>query len=76
MGANDGPGAGVERRHLGTPLPEWVQWVGGVAAFVLAVSVIWGKVVKPGASLITLLDELVPLAQELVKEFKDAPDSV
>jgi hypothetical protein len=56
-------------------MPEWVTWIGGAAAFVLAVGVIWGKVIKPGASLISLLDDLIPLAQELVRQFENAPQA-
>ena len=56
-------------------MPEWVQWVGGFAAFILAVSVIWGKVLKPGASLVTLLDKLLPLAEELVDHFEESPQA-
>lgn len=57
-------------------MPDWVQWVGGAAAFVLAVSVLWGKVVRPGASLISLLDRLIPLAEELVEQFHDDPEEL
>lgn len=54
-------------------LPVWVQVVIGIAATVVAVGIIWKKIVRPTANLITLLDKAVPLLSDLVEEFKDTP---
>ena len=56
-------------------MPEWVTWIGGAAAFVLAVGVLWDKVLRPGASLVSMLDKMLPLAEEITDQFHDAPQA-
>lgn len=54
-------------------LPIWVQILIGVAAAVVAGGIIWKKVIRPVAKLITLLDTVLPLLSELAEQFKDSP---
>lgn len=54
-------------------LPVWVQMVLGASALILAIGVIWGKVIRPAAKLITTTEEMLPLLRELTTEFKNSP---
>lgn len=54
-------------------IPVWGQVVLGLAALITAVSVIWTKVLRPGARLISATEEMIPLMRDLTRTFKDVP---
>lgn len=53
-------------------MPPWTQYVIGIAAFLVALGVIW-KFILPAARLVTMLDKAIPLMTELAEQFKDVP---
>lgn len=61
-------------------MPFWIQYTLYAAAFVTALGVllgvplvIWRKVLKPGAKLISITEKMLPLLQELTTEFSGTP---
>lgn len=56
-------------------MPVLAQVVLGIAAVVGAVAYLWKAVLKPGAKLISTMDKLLPVAQELAEQFHDAPEA-
>lgn len=61
-------------------MEPWVQTIINAAVLITAVTVIlagivalWKKVLRPGARLITSIDEMLPLLRELTNEFKNTP---
>lgn len=61
-------------------MPVWIQNILIAAGLIAAVSTIaaglvafWKKVLKPGAKLVTTVDEMLPLLKELTAEFKNTP---
>lgn len=56
-------------------LPTWIQILIGAAATVVAAGIIWKKIIQPIAKLITLLDVVLPLLEDLAEHFKDQPNA-
>lgn len=56
-------------------MPVWAQLLIGVAAVVIASGVIWAKVLLPGARLVSLLDNLLPLLRDLNTHIGESPHS-
>lgn len=56
-------------------LPAWAQIILGLAAVVTALGVLWTKVLKPGAKLISTTEEMLPLLRNLTIVFRNTPDS-
>lgn len=54
-------------------MPTWLQYFLGAAALLTAFGVIWTKLLRPGAKMITLMSELLPLLTEFAETFKDTP---
>lgn len=61
-------------------MPAWIQylfWAAGVITalgIILGVpAIVWKKVIRPGADLVHQMDEMLPLMETLVKEFKQKP---
>jgi len=54
-------------------MPTVVYWVGGLAALITALGVLWTKAVRPAARLIAASEELIPLLRELTVAFRDTP---
>lgn len=51
-------------------MPAWIQWLIGIAAAIGAVTVIWTKLIRPLGRLVVYTQEILPLLQELNKQFK------
>jgi hypothetical protein len=56
-------------------LQHWIQIVLGAAGLVLALGVIWNKILHPVIKFVGLLDVMRPLLQEFVKVFRDRPEA-
>jgi hypothetical protein len=56
-------------------LPGWAQAVVGTSVLIVAMGVIWTKLVKPVAELISLMGELLPLLKDLASHFTGSPDA-
>ena len=56
-------------------MPEWAQLIMGVAAVITALGVLWTKVLRPGARLISTTEEMLPLLRKLTVTFRDTPES-
>jgi len=56
-------------------MPIWLQYILWAAALVTAIALIWAKVIRPLATLISLTTELLPLMKKFVEVFRDSPDS-
>jgi hypothetical protein len=54
-------------------MPAWVIYIIGTAAVVTAIGVLWTKVIKPAAKLITTTDQMLPLLVALTETFKNNP---
>ncbi len=52
-------------------MPPWLQWIIGTGAAVGAIGVIWTKLLRPLAQLISYLHDAIPLTQALVEHFRD-----
>ena len=55
-------------------MPTWVTYILGAAALIAALGVIWAKLIKPLAKLITLLSDAVPMLSTLLEVFKKNPN--
>ncbi len=56
-------------------LPLWIQIVLTSAALVAAGLTLWTKVLRPGALLVALATEVLPLLKEIVETFRGQPDT-
>ncbi len=56
-------------------MPIWLQYILWAAALVTAGAVLWTKLVRPIAKLISITTELLPLVQEFLVVFRDSPGS-
>lgn len=54
-------------------MPIWAQVIVSISILVVAVGVLWKKVLKPMAKLVALLDKSLPVLKELVIRFEDQP---
>lgn len=54
-------------------MPVWAQIIIGISAVVIALGVIWTRVLKPGAKLVTTTDEMLPLLRDLSNAFRNTP---
>lgn len=57
-------------------MPVWLTVTIGIAAALTAIGVIWRTVVRPGAQLITLTEQMLPVLRQLTADFSDAPTSL
>lgn len=57
-------------------MPTWAQVVLALAALVTAIGVLWTKVLRPGAKLISTTEEMLPLLRTLTTTFRDTPASL
>jgi hypothetical protein len=56
-------------------MPVWAQYIIGASALVLAIGVLWSKVVRPLARMVSLAEEMLPLLARLTEVFKDNPNA-
>jgi len=56
-------------------MPTWATYIVIAAAVVTASSVLWIKLIRPLANLITMVGKLLPLLTVLTDTFKDNPDA-
>lgn len=54
-------------------MPVWTQYILGIAGLLIAIGVIWTKAIRPAARLVTLAEEMLPMAKELAAAFKGTP---
>jgi hypothetical protein len=54
-------------------MPRWLEYILWAAALLTAVTLIWTRVVRPVAKLITVTTEMLPLLNEFVQVFRDSP---
>lgn len=52
-------------------MPVWAQIIIGASALIIALGVLWTKIIRPTAKMITLAEKLVPLLSKLAEVFKD-----
>jgi hypothetical protein len=57
-------------------MQDWVTFILGGSALLLAVGVIWNKLVKPLAKMIALSEKMLPLLAVLTEVFKDNPNAL
>jgi len=57
-------------------VPAWAIVIVTSATTVTALSVLIRQVIKPGAKAITLIEELIPPAKVIAKEFSDNPEAL
>jgi type II secretory pathway component PulM len=57
-------------------MPVWTQIIIGIAGFVVALGVIWKKVVSPLARLITTTEKILPLLVMLTEVFEKNPNAL
>lgn len=50
--------------------PVWLQWIIGVPVISAALYYIWSKLLRPGARLVTTMERMVPLLNDLTKTFE------
>lgn len=55
-------------------IPTWGAWLIGASAVIVAVSVIWSKVLKPGARLIAQLEKTYPLLVRITDIFEEGDE--
>lgn len=51
-------------------MPVWLQWIIGIGAGTGALVAVWQKIIRPGAKLIALGTETLPLLIEFTSQFK------
>jgi len=56
-------------------MPTWATYIVIAAAVVTASGVLWVKLIRPLANLITMVGKLLPLLTVLTDTFKDNPDA-
>lgn len=56
-------------------MPAWTQYILIAAALVTAISVLWVKLIRPLAKLITITSQVLPLLEIITATFKDNPDA-
>lgn len=56
-------------------MPQWATTILWIAAVITAVGVIWVKLIRPLAKLITLITQALPLLEVINTTFKDNPDA-
>lgn len=56
-------------------MPQWLKILLWISAAVVAIGIIWKKLVRPILDLIKLLDEGLPLFRSMAKHFKDSPNA-
>lgn len=56
-------------------MPEWAQIVGGMATLVVAVGILWTKVLRPGVRAAAAAEQILPLLRELAAQLSTSPNS-
>lgn len=54
----------------------WAQYVLGAAAVVTALGVLWSKVIRPGAKVISAAEQAAPVLRELTAAFAGSPGAL
>jgi len=51
-------------------LPEWSQWVVLISGVLFAVQRVWSTIVRPVAEIITMMNAVKPILEEMATEFR------